>query len=493
MFYNTVFLKHKNISKSFVLIITLLIMCWWGFEYYLVNQYFFLPKNTQYYFNILLSNPLNKYHPVLFFISYIYIYHVFTYLTYFNNSRDYQNVMQHSKKNYQHTLVRLNWYWLLLSFSLYLGSWWALQEGSWGGWWNWDASEVFGLIILTLLIMFFHIRVTYNTFTVVYLVSILSSLLVLFTYLILQMSYTLVSHNFGLSLLGYGYVNITFQSFLLNNILWASTLMYIVYTSITYLYNFYINPHFIYRQRVLNKTTQYIYIWSTLFIFLLAYLYLVSFNPIINNIFWTSLNIEILNICSTYINIKLLILLISLVIVIRTDSLILTTLIFTNASLSTASTIVSIFNLNSFRNVNYLHIIFILIFFISILFFNTNFIHWELHNNSLTNWLNYYYRCHTRSNTFIENTWVFSTLENVNSVSSSNINSFLSFNTNFDTQLFDLHLNDSILSQVIYNHTYKYSFKVSIFDMSSLVTDLVTTFTVLFLWFFLHKNIKIIF
>ena len=28
-----------------------------------------------------------------------------------------------------------------------MGGLWAYQEGSWGGWWDWDISEVFGLFI----------------------------------------------------------------------------------------------------------------------------------------------------------------------------------------------------------------------------------------------------------------------------------------------------------------------------------------------------------
>lgn len=209
---------------------------------------------------------------------------------------------------------------------------------------------------------------------VVYVLSILSSLLVLFTYLILQMSYTLVSHNFGLSLLGYGYVNITFQFLLTINILGVLILLFTVYKSLTHLYKFYTNPHLMYNQIAIIRFPRYIYIWSILFTFTLVYLYLSSFNPIINNLFWTSLNIEILNLCSTYVNIKLLILLISLALLIRNDSLTILTLILTNTILSITNTTVYIFNLTSFRNINYLHVIFILIFILSILLFNTNFI-----------------------------------------------------------------------------------------------------------------------
>ena len=47
-------------------------------------------------------------------------------------------------------------YSIILTITLYFGGWWALQEGSWGGWWNWDASEVLGLITLLYLILAVH-------------------------------------------------------------------------------------------------------------------------------------------------------------------------------------------------------------------------------------------------------------------------------------------------------------------------------------------------
>jgi hypothetical protein len=65
----------------------LLISLWWVADYYLLNSYCFFFKNTQYFFNNLLTNPLNKYHPILFFTSYIFIYNSANYLNYFTNYR----------------------------------------------------------------------------------------------------------------------------------------------------------------------------------------------------------------------------------------------------------------------------------------------------------------------------------------------------------------------------------------------------------------------
>ena len=78
-----------------------------------------------------------------------------------------------------------------------LGGWWALQEGTWGGWWNWDASEVLGLLILILAYVEVHSNYNY------YLESrkqervILFLLLILLSYYFIQLNFELTSHSFG--------------------------------------------------------------------------------------------------------------------------------------------------------------------------------------------------------------------------------------------------------------------------------------------------------
>jgi hypothetical protein len=101
----------------------------------------------------------------------------------------------------------------------------------------------------------------------------------------IQLSYTLVSHNFGLSLVGYGYVQSTLTGFIIS-ILTGSVLL----TSI--LVNFFqkallIKTILLYNLNNSFKTSYFqvsklIIIVSLLFI---SYIYVNSFNPIINNIF----------------------------------------------------------------------------------------------------------------------------------------------------------------------------------------------------------------
>ena len=100
--------------------------------------------------------------------------------------------------------------------ALYLGSWWALQEGSWGGWWNWDSSEFFGLIIMYLLLFFFfHSKLPLKTVYISY-YFILNSLLYLFIFfLLLQLNFSIISHNFGFRSLKFLNTEIFLFSFLL--------------------------------------------------------------------------------------------------------------------------------------------------------------------------------------------------------------------------------------------------------------------------------------
>jgi hypothetical protein len=80
---------------------------------------------------------------------------------------------------------------------LALGSWWAFQEGTWGGWWNWDSSEVFGLEFFLLILYVTH---TYwkSSDLLAWSISISCQFLaVLITYFFIQLNFDLVSHNFG--------------------------------------------------------------------------------------------------------------------------------------------------------------------------------------------------------------------------------------------------------------------------------------------------------
>jgi cytochrome c biogenesis factor len=133
-------------------------------------------------YNLLLNNSINKVHPALIYFSWIMLciyscYYVSAHLSY-------------RLLNVALILVTS------ISFSLMLGSWWAYQEGSWGGWWNWDPSEMFGLLIFFSITLTLHITTNYNK-TYLLLTRPILYILILY-YAFLQLNFSLISHNFGI-------------------------------------------------------------------------------------------------------------------------------------------------------------------------------------------------------------------------------------------------------------------------------------------------------
>jgi hypothetical protein len=124
---------------------------------------------------------------------------------------------------------------------------------------------------------------------------------------------------------------------------------------------------------------------------------------------------------------------------------------------------------------------------------NTVLVLWEHINESVINIESIYTRSIYRSNILNENVYTLNTSVLLNSTDNLTSNSFFWFCTNLDTQFYQLQLSTNTLRQVIYNHTYLYSFKVSTWDNSVIPIDLIftTLFTSFIIFYFL--KIKIIF
>jgi len=481
--------------KNFISMILIIVVIWWVIEYYVLNSYLFLFKNTPNFFNNLLYNPLNKYHPILFFSSYIFLYNTVSYANFFSNHRTLNSLDRIGRYMYIYTSFKNNVYWIVILFSLYLGSWWAIQEGSWGGWWNWDASEVFGLLILTILLIILHNNTNYTPYITQLYTLLLSSLYILFIYLILQLSYTLVSHNFGLSILSYGYVSMTFLTLLYVTIICIVVLIFIYSSSLKCVLNsllkFTISMSTKLRYEFFTLTSRYFIL--TYLIYTTLYIYILSFNPILNNIFWTSLSIEIFNSLFTLLNVKVIILIIILTLLIQYNSLLLLlTVVYTSTYPFVYTTVILILN-RSYSLVKITHITIVILLLLPLSVPNTVCISWELLNESVINWFNSYYRLVFRNNYFTNNVYISDTLNTYKSSNMSTPNSFFWFSNNLDTQFFELDLTTNLLRQVIHNHTYMYTFKVSIWDITPLVVDLYTWFIFINVLYFYTSKFKIIF
>lgn len=143
--------------------------------------------------NTLLTNALNKYHPLIFYFSVSLFFSLSTISpnTYFAKTPFALSFL---------TNLTLRNSWLVITtnlLSLFLGSWWALQEGTWGGWWNWDSSETFGLEISLIALLFTHSSLSVLRSVRLYIRHLLLTLCFISSYFFIQLNFELVSHNFG--------------------------------------------------------------------------------------------------------------------------------------------------------------------------------------------------------------------------------------------------------------------------------------------------------
>ena len=148
---------------------------------------------SSYALNTLLTNSLNKYHPFVFYLSTVLLL-VVVLKTIWESRRP----QPFTTSSLLASTTPLNWTVTIVNLvALFLGSWWALEEGTWGGWWNWDSSEVFGLQIALSALYLNHsytpVKLTSNR--LFQSVSVFAAVLI--GYFFIQLNFELVSHNFG--------------------------------------------------------------------------------------------------------------------------------------------------------------------------------------------------------------------------------------------------------------------------------------------------------
>lgn len=193
LFFVIFFNLYNPTTLLICLLLSFILFSFETLDFLIINYNAFLGNISNSNINLLLSNNLNKYHPFIFYIS-IFIVAILILLNYYFfliTSLFFNNFLL--LKNYKITLYNFP----INSLALFLGSWWALQEGTWGGWWNWDASEVFGLLVSLYSISRIHSAwfITHNQQSNTYLIS--SSVLIVLVYFFIQLNFDLVSHNFG--------------------------------------------------------------------------------------------------------------------------------------------------------------------------------------------------------------------------------------------------------------------------------------------------------
>lgn len=143
-------------------------------------------------FNTLLTNSLNKYHPFIFFASTLLLHYSTLTVGSVNKKQQYVFTKKLKiTKTFNTKLFKTN------LVALVLGGIWAFQEASWGGFWNWDSSETFGLLFLLTSLYLTHTRLTLARFYELTSIILTYTYSIVIVYCFIQLNFDLVSHNFG--------------------------------------------------------------------------------------------------------------------------------------------------------------------------------------------------------------------------------------------------------------------------------------------------------
>ena len=324
--------------------------------------------------NLLLTNNLNKYHPLIFYISVILLFNLLLRLsvTFFNNP--VFNLSQISIYTYSsiYNITSVN------LFALFLGSWWALQEGTWGGWWNWDPSEVLGLLFTLTGLLYIHSNPHYFTYILnIYRVGSII-ILIMISYLFIQLNFDLVSHNFGSKFFFFFNNNLFFLELLLMFLLSYIFFMHMIQnTSInTNLVNIYSLS-----TRVIIRSNREL--WLIILYGLLFLLILFSFIPLINYFLWVYYRINSLNLTThtgLIVILTCLILMLPFSLNYRFDHFLIPIIVF--SSTNSLSFIIIVMLTLTFNYINGVHLLLTLLIVSNLFTYNTQFLSW----NTLTDW-----------------------------------------------------------------------------------------------------------
>ena len=142
--------------------------------------------------NVLLLNALNRIHPFILYISAALALNLLNASIGFLLVLRTRNASFLARKTYKHIETLFFW----SSSALFLGSWWALQEQTWDGWWDWDSSETLGIGVLVVTVFIVHMSPKFSDlyFRLITKFSLLFMNLML--YFLVQFNFEQTNHNF---------------------------------------------------------------------------------------------------------------------------------------------------------------------------------------------------------------------------------------------------------------------------------------------------------
>lgn len=362
----------KKIQTFNTILTTILILILYNFELFdtlTLNSALVYSNFGTEFINYLLANSLNKYHPYIFYTSlWIYINTLVT------------TSLQLSNRNYFYKtqiLINLRLYTiaaLWLNFTaLFMGSWWAFQEGTWGGWWNWDSSEVFGLSVGLFLLLNIHLKLNLRKlYLLVFEYRIFLAWILLF-YSFIQINFELASHNFGSK----------YHFFNNNNLLLMQHSLFSVIYSYFFLWKniqYHTTVFFISKPLTTPKWTELNY-FSLLFWFVISSWFAVSFTPLISHFSWNFLQISVFN---SDLSPKFVNTLLTVMFILITQT-VLYSLPSENFLVYIITTVYALPTLHSLRFdcwkiINFIHISLLLIFYVNTLTLDPEFVEWDFTN-----------------------------------------------------------------------------------------------------------------
>jgi len=452
----------KNLSKFLIFIYVLLIflLVLESVDYWYLNSNYFFTQLYNNNFNILLTNSINKYHPFMFYSTISMFFYLYVISNNFVNS-SFENFKYIGSDFIKFIKLYKFIYLFIISYTLFLGSWWALQEGSWGGWWNWDPSEVFGLIVLGFILLLVHKNFKLSNFFK-YLISFkILFLCIFFTYVFIQLNFNLISHNFSIRINQFINVSQLFMFFLIITTTFL-VFFYFIYTTLKKNYHLNLNLEKI---NILKKYnfTYFILINSILILVILFN----SFFPLINDFLKQTFALTMTNINTTLLDILILIFIINYLVFFTFSPYFIVLLFFIILHTSLKLTML-IFFILYFIRLNYiLHFILLLFLLININSSSLILTTWDLLtvNTLFINNNKIFYpniTSFTVSNNFLEYIDFFLT----NNMLNESIWSFFSKNSTLETHLFYHSILDDLVTQSLLNGNFFQKFSINIFDFS---------------------------